>query len=134
VSKGIAAHTEYGEREMCVQGARSAITSAVAEWDGVTVQPHCYGGVEFVMGRREIGHVHGDQLVDIPFPKAVRDQIVAAGRAKEHHILSDSGWVSLWLDEPVDVEEAIDLLRESYEIARNQRIRTHQPHPTVIEI
>ena len=106
---------------MCVDGARCTITAAVAEWEGVAVQPHQYGGVEFVIGRREIGHVHGNQLVDIPFPKRVRDRVVAEGRAQAHHILPESGWVSLWLDEPVDVEEAIDLLRESYELAQTQK-------------
>lgn len=119
---------------MCIEGARSAITAAVAEWEGVTVQPHRYGGIEFVMGRREIGHIHGNQLVDIPFPKAVRDRIVADGRAEAHHILQDSGWVSFWLDEPVDIEEAIDLLRESYEIALNQRLRRQLSEAVVIEM
>ncbi len=119
---------------MCVEGARGAITSAVAEWEGVTVQPHRYGGTEFVIGRREIGHIHGNHLVDIPFPKAVRDHIVREGRADAHHILDKSGWVSLWLDEPVDIEEAIDLLRESYEIVINQHRRRHRRQPAVIEL
>lgn len=118
---------------MCVKGARSAITSAVAEWENVTVQPHRYGGTEFVIGRREIGHIHGDYLVDIPFPKTVRDEIVESGRADAHHILPETGWVSFWLDEPVDVEEAIDLLRESYELALSQRLKRRQPQPMVIE-
>ena len=34
------------------------------------------------VGRREIGHIHGDSLVDIPFPKKIRDEIVAAGQAE----------------------------------------------------
>jgi len=28
-----------------------------------------------------IGHIHGDELVDIPFPAKIRDALVAAGRA-----------------------------------------------------
>ncbi len=119
---------------MCVEGARSAITSAVADWDGVIVQPHRYGGTEFVLGRREIGHIHGNQLVDIPFPREVRDEIVSAGRANAHHILADSGWVSFWLDEPVDVEEAIDLLRESYELAVHQRAARRKRQAAVIDM
>lgn len=119
---------------MCVKGARSAITSAVAEWDGVMVQPHRYGGTEFVIGRREIGHIHGDYLVDIPFPKTVRDKIVETGRASAHHILPETGWVSFWLDEPVDIEEAIDLLRESYELVLNRWLQKRQSQATVIEM
>lgn len=119
---------------MCIEGARSAITAAVAEWDGIIVQPHHHGGTEFMVGRREIGHIHGNYLVDIPFPKQLRDKIVMNGRADAHHTLTDSGWVSFWLDEPVDVEEAIDLLRESYEIVLNQRIRKPLPSYAVIEM
>ena len=91
------------------------------EWPGVSVQPHRFGGIEFNLGRREIGHIHGDSLVDIPFPKKVRDEIVAAGRAQPHHLLPESGWVSFYLRQKEDLEQAIDLLRSSYEIAIKQK-------------
>jgi hypothetical protein len=54
---------------MTVRGAQARITEAVTSWTRVTSQPHRLGGVEYVIGRREIGHIHGDSLVDIPFPK-----------------------------------------------------------------
>ena len=88
--------------------------------DNFTSQPHRFGGTEYCLGRREIGHVHGDSLVDIPFPKTVRNELVAGGRAKAHHILPDSGWVSIYLRQASDVDRAIELLRLSFEIA-NQR-------------
>ena len=106
---------------MSVKGAQASITKAVTSWAGVTPKPHRFGGVEYVIGRREIGHIHGDQLVDIPFPKKVRDEIVAAGRAQPHHILPETGWVSFYLREENDVEKAIALLHESYEIAQKQK-------------
>lgn len=64
--------------------------------------------------------MHGDSLVDIPFPRTVRNELVAGGRAEPHHILPDSGWVSVYLKQAPDVNRAIDLLRLSFEIA-NQR-------------
>ena len=109
---------------MTVVGAQARITEAVISWAGMTSQPHRFGGVEFVIGRREIGHIHGDSLVDIPFPKKVRDQIVAAGRAQPHHILPDSGWISFYLRHDSDVEQAIALLEESYRIAIKQKSKT----------
>ena len=109
---------------MSVPGAQARITAAVTSWPGVTVQPHRFGGVEYVIGKREIGHIHGDHLVDIPFPKKVRDQIVAARRAQPHHILPETGWVSLYLRQEPDVEQAIALLKESYEIAQRQKSKT----------
>ena len=109
---------------MSFQGAQTRVTDTVTSWPGVTVQPHRFGGVEYGIGKREIGHIHGDHLVDIPFPKKVRDAIVAAGRAQPHHILPDTGWVSFYLRQESDVEQAIALLRESYEIAIKQKSKT----------
>jgi hypothetical protein len=90
----------------------------------VTVRPHRFGGVEYVIGKREIGHIHGDHLVDIPFPKKVRDEIVGSGRAEPHHILPETGWVSFYLRREEDVEQAITLLQKSYEIAQKQKSKT----------
>ena len=109
---------------MSVKGAQKLITDAVTSWSGATVQPHRFGGVEYVIGKREVGHIHGDHLVDIPFPKKVRDEIVAAGRAQPHHILPETGWVSFYIRQDDDLEKAIALLRESYEIAQKQKSKT----------
>ena len=98
---------------MSVAGAAERIDAAMRELPGVTAGPHRFGGTEYRVGRREIGHVHGDALVDIPFTKKVREELVAAGRAERHHILPDSGWVSVWLRKADDVERAIELLRIS---------------------
>ena len=106
---------------MSVRGANEQITQVVLSWQGVTAQPHRFGGTEFRLGRREVGHIHGDHLVDIPFPKRVRDEVVAAGRAEPHHILPESGWVSFYLRQADDVPQAITLLRQSFELALKQR-------------
>jgi len=108
---------------MSVAGAERRITAELETWPGVASAPHRFGGVEYLLGTREIGHIHGDHLVDIPFPTRVREAVVAAGRARPHHLLPESGWVSLYLREPDDVARAIGLLRESYELARRQRDR-----------
>lgn len=112
-----------------VAGAHQRIAAAVTAWEGVTAAPHRFGGTEWRLGKREIGHIHGDWLVDIPFPIAVRNQVVAAGRAQPHHLLADSGWVSLYLHTPDDVETALSLLAESLAIARAQVARrlAHPP-------
>src|SRR5512145_793478 len=109
---------------MSVKGAQAIITKAVTEWDGVTSAPHRFGGVEYVIGRREIGHIHGDHMVDIPFPKKVRDEIIAAGRAQPHHILPETCWISFYLRQEVHVEQAIAMLNESYQIAKKQKSKT----------
>jgi len=105
---------------MPVRSAGAQIRAAVLEWPGVEAHPHRFGGVEYRLGARELGHVHGDHLVDIPFPKRVRDEVVAAGLAEPHHILPNTGWVSLYLREEGDVECAITLLRRSFELAQRK--------------
>lgn len=117
---------------MSVPGARITIHEAVTLWPGVTAGPHRFGGVEYRLGTREIGHLHGDHLVDIPFPRPVRDQVVADGRAAPHHILPDSGWVSRYLREPADVATALALLRLSYDLAvqkQQQQQLARSEHP-----
>src|SRR5512147_3219696 len=106
---------------MPVTGAQEMISQAVLSWEGTSVHPHRFGGTEYRIGRRELGHIHGDHLVDIPFPSKVRDEVVAAGLAEPHHILPASGWVSLYLREAADVDRAVELLRRSFEIAAKQK-------------
>ena len=108
---------------MPVPGAAQRIQAEVSGWKGIVSAPHRFGGVEFKLERREIGHLHGDFLVDVPLPKPVRDELVASARAEPHHVLPQSGWVSVHLNEPGDVERAIEILRRSFEIARAQRER-----------
>jgi hypothetical protein len=109
---------------MAVRGASSKIKETLLSWPDVAAHPHRFGGTEYRIGKREIGHIHGDWLVDIPFPTKVRNEIIAADRAQPHHILPDSGWISFYLREPNDVERAIELFRQSYEIALKQKPRS----------
>lgn len=111
---------------MPVRGAGDRIRETVLTWESVTAHPHRFGGLEYRIGRREIGHVHGDRLVDIPFPTNVRNEIVAGGLAQPHHILPESGWISFYIKELDDVDRAIDLLRRSYDLAMQQK--SHARH------
>lgn len=107
---------------MAMRNASKEIHTQLMNWPGVTSRPHRFGGTEYRYGaKREIGHIHGDRLVDIPFPKKVRDEVVAAGRAEPHHILPESGWVSFYLRAEGDVERAVELFRQSYELAARQK-------------
>ena len=108
---------------MSVFGALERIQSQIGGLEGITAGPHRFGGVEFMLNHREIGHVHGDSLVDIPLPKRDRDELIESGQAEPHHVLPQSGWVSVYLNNPGDVDRAIWILRRSYEIARQQNER-----------
>jgi hypothetical protein len=92
------------------------VVQQVSGWPGITVAPHRFGGMEFRFGRGEIGHVHPSGLVDVPFPRPVRDQLVKSGRARAHHVLPESGWVSFAIQSDESVAEALELLRLSYDL------------------
>lgn len=108
---------------MSIPNAGATINNHLLTWEGVTAHPHRFGGTEYRLGKRELGHIHGDSLVDIPFLKKVRDQVVADGKAEPHHILPDSGWISLFLRQPQDVDTAIELFKQSYALAVVQQSR-----------
>jgi hypothetical protein len=91
------------------------IRDEVASWPGVTVEPHRFGGVEFRVGRRELGHLHGSRLADLPFPVRIREQLVAAGKAQPHHIMPETGWISFYMRTAADAQAAIELFRLNYE-------------------
>lgn len=92
-----------------------AIVREVAAWPGVTAGPHRFGGTEFRYGRRELGHLHGSRLADLPFPLLVRNDLVAAGRVEPHHIHAESGWVSYYIRDESDIARVVALFRLNYD-------------------
>src|SRR5512137_2478697 len=106
---------------MSIHGAAQRIQTELLSWPHVEAHPHRFGGTEYRIGKRELGHIHGDHLVDIPFPTKVRDEVVAAGQAEPHHLLPDTGWVSMYLREAADVDRAVALFRRSFDLALKQK-------------
>ncbi len=94
------------------------IEREVRSWPGVTTGDTGRGGTGFYYGKVELGHLHGDTAVDLPFPKKVRDVLIAERRASVHPPLPNSGWVRRRMEGPGNVEAVIGLFRENYERAR----------------
>ena len=65
----------------------AAVRAELLAHPEVSEGTHRFGGIEFRLGKRELGHLHGDYLADLPFPVRVREELVAAGKAMPHHIL-----------------------------------------------
>lgn len=80
-------------------------------------RPHRFGGVGFFIGTTEIGHLHGNGLLDLFVGKSFRAEQVRRGRALPHHVFPDSGWISFWLKNPADIAQALAL----FEIASMYR-------------
>ena len=91
------------------------IVHQVSAWPGVTTRRHRFGGTELRYGRRELGHLHGSRLADLPFPLLVRNDLVTAGRAQPHHVHPDSGWVSYVIRSEADIVPVVSLFRLNYD-------------------
>ena len=110
-----------------LSAAQQAVTERISSWPGITVHEHRFGGVEFRVGRRELGHLHS-AFADLPFPRAVRDSLVAAKRAKPHHIIRDSGWVTVPMRNESEIANVIDLFRMSYERSESPAPAPQDPY------
>jgi hypothetical protein len=94
------------------------ITAEVTSWPGVTAGHGRRGEWAFRVGRREIGHLHGDHAAHFGFPNDVFDELFAAGRIVHHPIFPDRrGPGARRIEDEADVEDVIALLREQYERA-----------------
>jgi hypothetical protein len=87
------------------------IKQEILKWPEVTAEPHRFGGTEFRLNKREMGHIHGDRLADLPFPMSIRNELVNSGRVSTHHVLPKSGWVSYMIRGEDDIPAVIELFR-----------------------
>lgn len=87
-------------------------------WPEVSAYSHRFGGREFRFRAAEIGHVHTGGIVDIPFPRPLRDALLDEGLAEEHHWVPNSGWTTFRVQknfkhegpkEPAIIEPRINL-------------------------
>ncbi|MFC7325241.1 luciferase family protein [Halorubrum rutilum] len=86
----------------------------VGSWPGVTVGEHRFGGTEWLVGPREVGHVHAWGMLDIAYLRALRDALVETDQTGVHHLLDDSGWTTFYIERPGDYDHARWLVRLSY--------------------
>jgi Family of unknown function (DUF5519) len=111
-------HSKELETPDLQDSAREVVICQVSSWKGVSVHEHRFGGVEFRLDRCDLGHLH-PSFADLPLPRRVRDDIVASGRAKPHHVLPDSGWVTVPMRTASEAQNVIGLFRLNYERATN---------------
>ena len=102
--------------------ALDRISAEVEGWPGVEPGPGRFGSVRFTVGRRELGHLHGDRIADLPLRPELATQLIEAGEAREHRFTPEgSGWVTVELDSDDDVDRVIRLMRQSYDRAVEKR-------------
>jgi hypothetical protein len=100
------------------------IVAEVSGWPGVTLGSGDFGETEFWFEGRSLGHVHGGYQADIPFPRRLRDELVAEGRTGPHHVHPDSGWTTRRIEDETDAAAVVELLRLNYDRISGRRRAT----------
>lgn len=91
------------------------IETEVLSWPGTSASMHRFGGIQYNVNGREIGHIHSNGLLDILFNRKIKNELIAEGRLGNHHIFTASGWTSFYVRDQQDTTYAISLLKRSYE-------------------
>ena len=96
--------------------ASERITEEVTSWPGVEAGVGRRGEWAFTLGRRELGHLHGDYAAHLWFPKKVWTELSEQGRIVPHPVLPDSiGPAARGIEDEADVQDVIELLRLNYD-------------------
>jgi hypothetical protein len=94
------------------------ITEEVTSWPGVEAGPGKRGEFAFSLGRREIGHLHGERAAHFGFPREVWEELFAQGRIDYHPVFPGrSGFAARRIADEADVRDVIALLRLNYDRA-----------------
>lgn len=102
------------------QTASEQITAEATSWPGIEAGPGRRGEFAFRLGRREIGHLHGDHAAHFSFPKPVWAELFREGRIGYHPVFPDrEGPASRRISSQADVEDVIALLRMNYDRMRS---------------
>jgi Family of unknown function (DUF5519) len=92
------------------------ITDEVTSWPGVEAGPGRRGEFAFTVGRREIGHLHGDHAAHFGFPKEVWTELFEQGRIDYHPVFPGKpGFGARRIETDDDVRDVIALLRVNYD-------------------
>jgi len=96
--------------------ASQQITDAVTAWPGVEAGAGRRGEFAFKLGRRELGHLHGDHAAHFSFPKDTWRELRAQGRITEHPVFPGrEGPAARRIEGEDDVRDVIALMRLNYD-------------------
>jgi hypothetical protein len=80
----------------------------------MSTHPHRFGFGNFDLEARDCAHSYTGGVVDIPFPRSVRDRLLADGLAEQQRWARNSDSITFRVRSHEDVEHAVWLKRLSY--------------------
>jgi Family of unknown function (DUF5519) len=98
------------------QTVSQRITEEVTSWPGVEAGVGRRGEWAFTLGRRELGHLHGDHAAHLWFPKQVWTALRQERRIVPHPVFPDRiGPAARRIETEEDARDVITLLRLNYD-------------------
>jgi len=96
--------------------ASEQIIAEVTSWPGITAVDGTRGELSFRLGKREIGHLHGDRAAHFGFPRDVGAELREQGRVGPHPVNPYSTKMAARaIEGDEDVAEVIELMRLNYD-------------------
>jgi hypothetical protein len=97
--------------------ASTTIREEVASWPGVETDTEELGELAFNVGKRQIGHLHGDSAAHFSFPRPLWSELMEQGRIVPHPVFPDArqGPAARRINDEDDVRDVIELLRLNYD-------------------
>jgi MFS family permease len=108
-----------------------AIKREILSWPNVTSQPQSFGGIDFRVGGKEIGHLHGENMVDLPLrpnvflaSSSINNKLMGAPKQSQektqrslppHDAYPESNWINYWIKGEDDVPRVVALFRLQYD-------------------
>jgi hypothetical protein len=98
------------------QTPSAQITEEVAAWPDVETGYGRRGEFAFKVGRRELGHLHGDHAAHFAFPKHVWTDLKEQHRIVDHPVFPGRvGPAARRIESQADVVDVIELMRLNYD-------------------
>jgi hypothetical protein len=109
-------HFKVHHLRMTTRTASEQIIEEATSWPGVEAAPGDRGELSLRLGRREIGHLHGDRAAHFRFPPDVGAELREQGRVGPHPVAPHkAAWAARRIEREDDVRDVIALLRLNYD-------------------
>jgi len=110
--------------------AAQRIIAEALRWPGVERAAGHLGSVALLFDQRELGHLHGDVVADVPLPHgSPLGEIEDAAASVEQRESPARGWVSVSLDTEQGMQNALALLRDNYKQASRRSVADDREDP-----
>jgi len=104
----------YQQEFESLQPLIKKIIQMVTDWPEIEKRTHLYGGTEFVIFNKNIGHIHGNGILDLPFRHTLREKLMQRGMADLHPFANKMQWLSIRVSSIEDIVKARKMLLISY--------------------